>query len=102
MEHQIDIEVVYASAEEQALISLSLSGGSTVADALSASGLEKRFPSVDFSKLQTGIWGQIVTRDKVLAKGDRVEVYRPLQLDPKEARRQLAALGLTMGGGTKS
>ncbi|MGB5335325.1 MAG: RnfH family protein, partial [Woeseiaceae bacterium] len=76
--------------------------GATVSDALSASGLERRFPQVDFSALQAGIWGHIVARDKVLNGGDRVEVYRPLKLNPKEARRQLASLGLTMGGVTKS
>lgn len=102
MASEIRVELVYATADVQALIPMSLPVGATVADALSASGIEKQYPGADFSELQSGIWGHLVTRERVLVDGDRVEIYRPLQLDPKDARRQLASLGLTMGGGAKS
>lgn len=98
---QIGVEVVFATAESQVLLSATLPEGATVADALSATDLERRFPDTDFDGLQAGVWGQPVARNHVLSDGDRVEVYRPLTRDPKEARRQLANLGLTMGKGAK-
>ncbi len=74
---------------------------STVADAIRASKLSQRFPDVDFDVLDVGIWGRVVARDHRLADGDRVEIYRPLEIDPREARRQLASLGMTMGARQK-
>ena len=59
--------------------SLNLPAGATVRDALAASGLEGH---------ACGIFGKRVTLDRKLAEGDRVEIYRPLVMDPKEARRQ--------------
>ena len=97
MADQIQVEVVFATPETQALLSVSLCSGACVADALSHSDLARRFPEIDFDRLQAGVWGHPVTRSHVLCDGDRIEIYRPLQLDPKEARRQLASLGLTMG-----
>ncbi len=94
---QIKVEVVYATPGTQVLLPVILPATSTVADALLESGLPKQFSQVDFDHLQAGIWGHTVAHDHVLVDGDRVEVYRPLELDPKEARRQLASLGLTMG-----
>ena len=46
---------------------------------------------------QLGIWGRLVNRDQTLEDGDRVEIYRPLEIDPRETRRRLAAEGKTMG-----
>jgi len=98
---QIAVEVVYATPDNQILLPVILPVTSTVADALLASGLPGKFSQVDFDNLQAGVWGHAVTREHVLADGDRVEIYRPLELDPKEARRQLATLGLTMGKAAK-
>jgi putative ubiquitin-RnfH superfamily antitoxin RatB of RatAB toxin-antitoxin module len=98
---QIKVEVVYATPENQVLLPVILPADSTVADALFESGLPQQFSQVDFDQLQAGIWGNTVTREHALADGDRVEIYRPLELDPKEARRQLASLGLTMGQSAK-
>lgn len=100
MTNKVNVEIVFATAETQELLTLMLSPGATVAAAVSASGLMRRFPDVDFDRLQAGIWGHPVARDRVLADGDRVEIYRPLELDPKEARRQLALMGRTMSGGS--
>jgi putative ubiquitin-RnfH superfamily antitoxin RatB of RatAB toxin-antitoxin module len=47
--------------------------------------------------MQAGIWGRPVERDQAVSDGDRVELYRPLNMDPREARRRLAAAGRTMG-----
>jgi len=93
---QIAIEVVFGRPDSQSLVALSLEKGATVAVAIDRSGLAENYPDESLCDLSTGIWGQIVDRDFVLRDGDRVEIYRPLQLDPREARRRLAQLGLTM------
>jgi putative ubiquitin-RnfH superfamily antitoxin RatB of RatAB toxin-antitoxin module len=83
------IEIVYALPGRQALRRVSLSEGSTVGDALRASGLLAEFPEID--ALRVGIFGKQAPRDTVLQDRDRVEIYRPLKGDPKEARRARAA-----------
>jgi uncharacterized protein len=65
---------------------LELPEGSTIAQAVAASGVAVRYPQVD--GLPVGIWGKKQSADTVLRDGDRVEIYRPLRCDPKEARRQ--------------
>ena len=68
-------------------VALSLAAGATVRDALQASGLVTRHPNVDFSEMRVGVWGKPRSLDDLLRDRDRVEVYRPLTVDPKEARR---------------
>lgn len=80
------IEVVYARPEEQVVIALSVPAGTTAAEAVERSGLAARFPEIaDHPKL--GVFGSPVPADTPLAAGDRVEIYRPLIADPKQARR---------------
>jgi len=93
----IRVEVVYASAARQRLIAVTLERDATVADAISESSIANQFPSENLDELQVGVWGHPVGRDYVLSDGDRVEIYRMLEIDPREARRQLALLGRTMG-----
>ena len=64
-----------------------LGEGATVADALRLSDLQKRHPQFDLSKLSSGVWGVLCERTQRLRDVDRVELYRPLTVDPKEARR---------------
>ena len=90
------VEVVFAMPERQALVELMVDPGATVADAIAASGLEGQFPDQRIGSQPVGIWGRLVTRETRLTDGDRVEIYRQLEIDPKEARRRLAALGRTM------
>ena len=92
-----EIEVVFASRESQALKTIVVASGATVADAIAASGLLLAFPDQNPNELTVGIWGRVVEEDRALREGDRVELYRPLELDPREARRQLATVGRTMG-----
>jgi len=96
MRKSIDVEVVFALAEDQELLSVSLPEGATIADAVTLSGIAEKFPDEDLDALQTGIWGRLADRTAVLRQGDRVEIYRPLLRDPREARRELAQSGLTM------
>ena len=78
----IKVEVVYALAAEARVVQLELAAGSTVLDAVRASG----FPAGG----KFGIYGRRVPGQTALREGDRVEVYRPLAEDPKEARRRRA------------
>jgi len=83
----INVEVVFGTLESQQLVSVSMPSGSTVADALEMSKIGAAFPDENIAGLPTGIWGRPVDRDQTLADGDRVEVYRELEIDPKESRR---------------
>jgi uncharacterized protein len=85
------VEVVFALPEEQVLVALLLEEGATIEDAVAASGLYGRFPNHDLKSFDTGIWGRVVARAHVLRSGDRVELYRPLRLDPRDARRERAS-----------
>jgi len=67
---------------------LCLPAGATLADAIRASGVLDRHPGLDIAQVKVGIWGRVQSPDTVLRTRDRVEVYRPLRVDPKEARRQ--------------
>ena len=83
----MQVEIVFALPERQVLQTLELPIGSTVADAIQRSALAQEFPEVDIDQLQAGVWGKLVERSRVLLDGDRVELYRPLVIDPREARR---------------
>lgn len=81
------VEVVFALADRQELLVVELPDGSTVDAAIEKSRLARQFPDVDFDALQAGIWGKPIARSQVVKEGDRVELYRPLEMDPREARR---------------
>ena len=83
----MQVEVVFALPERQVLRTLELPDGSTVGDAILHSKLALEFPEADFDELQAGVWGRPVDRSQLLNDGDRVELYRPLAMDPREARR---------------
>jgi len=84
----LSIEVCYALPNEQALIPVELPGGATVQQALDASGILKRYPQIDLDKQKVGVFGKLKPLDTVLADHDRVEIYRPLIVDPKAARQR--------------
>ena len=85
-EAEIGVELCYARAEVQAVVALKLPAGTTAKEAVSRSGLARRFPELDGSQ-PLGVYGKRVTEDYVLQEGDRLEILRPLMVDPKEARR---------------
>jgi len=76
--------------ERQELVSLEVNAGTTLADAISLSGLPEKFDGFEVDLRRVGIFGQKASPDQVLREGDRVEIYRPLIADPKEVRRQRA------------
>jgi putative ubiquitin-RnfH superfamily antitoxin RatB of RatAB toxin-antitoxin module len=90
---RIRVEVVYATRERQLLVALDVEPGCTVGEAIERSGLADRFPGMEVDPKAVGIFSRKVPLDHPLAAGDRVEIYRPLIADPKEARRQRAQRG---------
>lgn len=92
----LEIEIAVALPAHQRLLSLRVDAGTTVGQALelAAPQLGADGPRSD---QPVGVWGVVVARDRVLVTGDRIELYRPLPVDPKETRRRLAREGRTMG-----
>lgn len=88
MSAMLSIEVCYARPEAQTLVALSLPAGATVGDALAASGMSARHPEIDPATAKVGVFGKLATLDTPLADHDRVEIYRPLIVDPKLARQR--------------
>jgi uncharacterized protein len=101
MNDKINIEVVYALPNEQILLKRSVPAGTTVADAIHASGVVDKHPEIDLDKNKLGIFGKLTKADAVLRDKDRIEIYRSLIADPKEVRRKRAEEGKAMkkGGG---
>lgn len=88
MTNMIHVQVVYALPKKQVIVELELPSGSTIRDALSASGLSVVSAGEDCGYPHSlGVWGRIAKPDQVLRDRDRVEIYRPLVVDPKTARR---------------
>jgi putative ubiquitin-RnfH superfamily antitoxin RatB of RatAB toxin-antitoxin module len=85
----------------QILLKRSVPAGTTVADAVRASGVLDKHPEIDLEKNKLGIFGKLTKADTVLRDKDRIEIYRPLIADPKEVRRKRAEEGKLMkkGGG---
>ena len=85
----LSVEVVYALPQRQERVLLTLPPGSTALDAVQASGLLRRLPGGAPGRI--GVWGRPVDPETRLRDRDRVEIYRPLIVDPKENRRKRAA-----------
>ena len=83
----LPVEVAYATPQRQLIVNLQVPAGTTVEQAIEASALRVQFPAIE-ARPSVGIFSRKVTLDTPLEAGDRVEIYRPLAVDPKEARRQ--------------
>ncbi|MCG8097772.1 MAG: RnfH family protein [Candidatus Thiodiazotropha taylori] len=84
-------EVAYGKLDEQVLLVVESSEPLTVEQAIEKSDILQRFPEIDLKVNKTGIFGKAAKLDAMLSEGDRVEIYRPLIADPKEARKKRAA-----------
>lgn len=94
----IAIEIACAERERQSVLRLDVPAGCTAGQALALSGIFALHPALDPARCGIGIYGREITRDQVLAAGDRIEVLRPLPEDPRERRRRLAREGKAIGG----
>lgn len=89
---KLDIEVVYATAERQHLITLSVPQGTTLCDAVRLSGLACYIEGANIETMPIGVFGERVKQPekRLVAAGERVEIYRPLRCDPKKQRQERA------------
>lgn len=89
----MQVEVVYATAEQQWLLTVEVAPGTTLREAVRMSGIAGQVPGLDIEACPLGIFGKVVadSAQQVVAEGDRIELYRPLLVDPKEIRKQRAA-----------
>lgn len=93
MTDSLVVEVVYALPKTQELVQLRLEAGSTVQQAIVASGVLQKYPEIDLSKNKLGIFGKLTKADVALRDRDRVEIYRALIADPKDVRKKRAQEG---------
>ncbi len=87
------VEVAYGLPQRQLIVALDVEEGCTVFEAARRSGIAERFAGLDLAQADMGVFGRLVAnpREERLREGDRVEIYRPLIADPKEARKARAA-----------
>jgi putative ubiquitin-RnfH superfamily antitoxin RatB of RatAB toxin-antitoxin module len=84
------VEIVYALPERCERVVLTLAAGATVADALQAANLPETMPAAEVDPARLAIYGRMAELSTPLHDGDRIELLRPLQVDPKQARRRRA------------
>lgn len=85
------VEVAYGEPAEQILLEIEVPAGATARQAIEQSGLLRDRPQLAGLPSGVGVFSRAVDPDYVLSAGDRVEIYRPLLVDPKESRRRRAA-----------
>lgn len=84
----LHVRVVYALPELQVSVAVALPEGACVVDALAAVATREPFAGLDLASVPVGVFGEQVSRSTPLRDGDRVELYRPLLIDPRDARRR--------------
>lgn len=87
----INVSVAYALPHRQYLVELQVAPGTTLEEAVRQSGLLQQFPDIDLTQARVGIYGKLKTPETLVRERDRIEIYRPLIADPKDARRTRAA-----------
>jgi len=85
------VEVAYALPERQLIVAVDVPPETTAMEAIRLSGIEEQFAEIDLGINRIGVFGKLCKPDRVLAPGERVEIYRPLKADPKVVRRERAA-----------
>lgn len=83
----IKVEVAYATPDKQVILEVDVLPNSTIEDAIQASQILQQFPEIDLATAQVGIFSKRAELTDRLQPRDRVEIYRSLTIDPKEARR---------------
>ena len=91
------VSVIYATPNEQWIVSVPLSENMTALDAVRFSKLLSKHPEIENYPLVLGLFGKKINHDYLLRVGDRIEICRPLISDPREMRRKFIALGKVMG-----
>jgi len=86
----IRVEVVYAASDTQIIRQLSVEQDASIEQAIQRSGILEEFPEIDLAVNRVGIFAVLARLSDKVSDGDRIEIYRPLIADPKEARRRRA------------
>ena len=86
----ITVEILYIEPGSQNSLTLKMPQGSSIHEAINRSGVLRQFPEIDLTVNKVGIFSKIFSLDTLFCEGDRIEIYRPLVTDPKEARRRRA------------
>ena len=84
------IEVAYATPARQSLLPVEVPVGCTIETAIYRSGILELHPDIDLNTQKVGIFSKTKTLATIVKAGERIEIYRPLTIDPKEARRKRA------------
>ena len=84
----MEVEVAYARPDRQRIVTLQVPEGTTMSEAARLSGIDELFPEINLDEIDMGIFGKVIKKpaEHPLREGDRVELYRPLKIDPKQAR----------------
>ena len=91
VESPINVSVAYALPDRQYLFELQVAPGTTLEETIQLSGLLRQVPDIDLAQARVGIYGKLKTLETLVRERDRIEIYRPLIADPKDARRKRAA-----------
>ncbi len=86
-EKRLRATVVCCARDRQWIVEVAVPPGSTLRDAVIASGLPARVPHIDLAALDLGVFNAPRAPDEPVRAGDRIEIYRPLAIEPKAARR---------------
>ena len=88
----IDVEVAYALAHTQRIVSVRVRSGTSIEEAVRQSGILAEFPQIDIATAKLGVFSRLVEPHDTVQPGDRIEIYRPLRIDPKSVRRLRAGM----------
>ncbi|MDO9191883.1 MAG: RnfH family protein [Undibacterium sp.] len=86
----IDVVVCYATSQNIIMLDINLKQDSTIQDAIEHSQILNKCREIDIVQCKVGVFGKVRVLNTILHQGDRVEIYRPLNADPMEARRRRA------------
>jgi uncharacterized protein len=95
----LKVAVAYVGPSDQFLRVFEVRVGTSVREAIEQSGVSSKCPEIDLAVNQVGIFGKVTKLDQLVADGDRIEIYRPLIADPKEARKRRASQGKSTPAG---
>ena len=87
MSDRIPVAVAWCLPEKQVVIRLEVPADSTVAEVIEQSGIRARCGDAEIDPTRVGVFGRLASPDQKVRAGDRIEIYRPLRIDPKDARR---------------
>ena len=88
---ELSVEVAYVLADRAAVVKVEVAAGTTLRQAIERSGVLTKFPEIDLARSKVGVFGKLRGLDEPVEAGDRVEIYRPLTMDPKDRRRLLSS-----------